>query len=110
MKKFLVIFVMVVFGLIIFFFMGCSSVEETTKSPVSPPPHAQEETIPTPEVKKIEYHSHCCCHPIFYQVKWGDTLSAIGMWYGTTVRRIMDLNPWIKNKNKIKVGWTVRVR
>lgn len=49
--------------------------------------------------------------PVYYTVVKGDTLSKIAVRYGTTVKEICALNPnIIKNPNKIKVGWTIRVK
>lgn len=45
-----------------------------------------------------------------YKVKAGDTLSKIAARYGTTVSRLVAINPKIKNPNLIYVGETIRVR
>lgn len=42
-----------------------------------------------------------------YTVKSGDTLSAIAKANGTTVHAIMTLNPFVKDKNVIRVGWVL---
>lgn len=39
----------------------------------------------------------------------GDTLWAIAQRYGTTVQRLLELNPGVKNPNLIRVGQKVRV-
>mgnify|MGYP003123865487 CR=1 FL=1 len=39
-----------------------------------------------------------------YKIKKGDTLSGIAKARGTTVSKIMSLNPGIKDKNKIRAG------
>ena len=39
-----------------------------------------------------------------YKIKKGDTLSAIAKREGTTVAKLMALNPGIKNKNNIRAG------
>jgi len=39
-----------------------------------------------------------------YKIKRGDTLSAIAKREGTTVAKLMSLNPGIKNKNNIRAG------
>ena len=44
---------------------------------------------------------------VTYTVKKGDTLSKIAMKYGTTVSKLMSLNPRIKNKDSILVGWVL---
>ena len=43
-----------------------------------------------------------------YTVKKGDTLSAIALLYGTTVRELVSLNG-IKNPNLIKVGQVIQI-
>ena len=45
----------------------------------------------------------------YYVVKRGDTLSAIARRYGTTVSRLMDLNPYIENPNLIYPGDVIRL-
>ena len=45
-----------------------------------------------------------------YVVKDGDTLSAIAKANGTTIKKIMEMNPIIKDKNKIQVGWKLKVK
>lgn len=44
-----------------------------------------------------------------YKVKLGDTLGAIASRYGTTVKRIMQLNPSIKNANQIWAGQVLKI-
>lgn len=44
----------------------------------------------------------------YYTVKSGDTLGGIAKKYGTTVSKIMRLNPSIKNKNLIYRGQKIR--
>ena len=46
----------------------------------------------------------------YYTVKKGDTLGAIALKYGTTVNKLMSLNPHIKNPNLIYAGDTIRIR
>lgn len=46
----------------------------------------------------------------YHTVVKGDKLKIIAKNYGTTVDAIMLLNPFIKNPNKIQIGWEVRVR
>lgn len=41
---------------------------------------------------------------IEYVIKKGDTLSDIAASYGTTVSKIRDLNPWIRNPRQIRSG------
>lgn len=49
--------------------------------------------------------------PVYYTVKRGDTLSAIAKKYNTTVDQLMKWNSGlIKDKNKISVGWKIRVK
>ena len=45
----------------------------------------------------------------YYTVKKGDTLGAIALKYGTTVNKLMALNPHIKNANLIYVGDVIRL-
>ncbi len=40
-----------------------------------------------------------------YEVRWGDTLSAIARRFGTTVAAIQARNPVIANTNRINAGW-----
>lgn len=47
---------------------------------------------------------------VYYVVKKGDTLSGIAKKYDTSVAQIMKWNPIIKDKNKIMVGWKLRVK
>lgn len=44
-----------------------------------------------------------------YLIKRGDTLSKIASKYGTTVDKIMQANPYIKNKNLIYAGKTLQI-
>ena len=46
----------------------------------------------------------------YYTVKNGDTLSGIAVKFGTTVNKLMSLNPHIKNPNLIYAGDTIRIR
>lgn len=48
--------------------------------------------------------------PLAHTVVKGDTLWALAKRYDTTVDRIVQLNPQIKNPNLIRVGQEVRVR
>ena len=45
----------------------------------------------------------------YYTVKKGDTLGAIALKYNTTVSKLMNLNPQIKNANLIYVGDVIRL-
>ena len=47
---------------------------------------------------------------IYYTVKSGDTLTAIARRNGTTVLKILQMNPGIKDPNKIYVGQKIRVK
>ena len=47
---------------------------------------------------------------IYYTVKAGDTLTAIARRNGTTVLKILQMNPEIKDPNKIYVGQKIRVK
>lgn len=42
-----------------------------------------------------------------YTVKKGDNLTRIAQNFSTTVDVLMKLNPFIKNKNNIQVGWVL---
>lgn len=44
-----------------------------------------------------------------YTVKKGDTLSSIAKKHSTTVHAIMTANSFIKDKNKISVGWMLTI-
>ena len=44
-----------------------------------------------------------------HTVKKGDTLTSIAKKYKTTIAKIMKANPIIKDKNKINVGWKLKV-
>ena len=46
----------------------------------------------------------------YHKIVTGDTLGKIAKKYGTTVDRLMALNPHIKNANLIYAGDTIRVR
>ena len=47
---------------------------------------------------------------LYHHVVPGDTLGKIAAKYGTTVKKLMALNPHIKNENLIYAGDTLRVR
>ena len=46
----------------------------------------------------------------YYTIKRGDTLSVLAARFGTTIARLMALNPHIKNANLIYEGDTIRIR
>ena len=46
----------------------------------------------------------------YYVIKRGDTLSAIAAKFGTSIEKLMSLNPQIKNANLIYEGHTIRIR
>ena len=46
----------------------------------------------------------------YYTIQSGDTLSAIAARFGTTINKLMSLNPQIKNPNLIYAGKTIRIR
>lgn len=46
---------------------------------------------------------------LYYRVVAGDTLGDIASKYGTTVARLMALNPHIKNANLIYAGDYIRI-
>lgn len=46
----------------------------------------------------------------WYHIRYGDTLSEIALRFGTSVGRIMALNPGlITNPDAIQAGWTIRI-
>ena len=45
-----------------------------------------------------------------YKIKYGDTLSQIAVDHGTTVKKLMEWNPHIKDANKIKADDTIVVK
>lgn len=45
----------------------------------------------------------------YYVVQAGDTLSEIAVKFGTTVNKLMSLNPRIKNANLIYAGEAIRI-
>lgn len=47
---------------------------------------------------------------LYYKIKKGDNLTKIAKMYGTTVNKLLELNPKIKNKNLIYAGDTIRVK
>jgi nucleoid-associated protein YgaU len=47
---------------------------------------------------------------VYYTVVKGDTLTSIAKKYGTTVAKILSLNPTIKDPNVISVGQKIRVK
>jgi len=47
---------------------------------------------------------------VWHVVKKGDTLSKIARAYGTSLTKILQLNPAITNPNKIYVGQKIRIR
>ncbi len=47
---------------------------------------------------------------IEYKIKRGDTLSAIAKNFGTTIKQIMEDNPFIKDPNKIYAGDVIKIR
>ena len=46
---------------------------------------------------------------IEYKVVKGDNLTKIARKFNSTINSIMALNPIIKNKNVILVGWTLKI-
>ena len=46
----------------------------------------------------------------YYTIQSGDTLSGIAAKFGTTINKLMSLNPQIKNPNLIYAGKTIRIR
>ena len=46
----------------------------------------------------------------YYVIKRGDTLSGIAAKFGTSIAKLMSLNPQIKNANLIYEGHTIRIR
>ncbi len=46
---------------------------------------------------------------VVHKVVKGDTLGKLARKYRTTISACMAANPIIKNKNLIKIGWTLRI-
>ena len=46
---------------------------------------------------------------LFYRIAPGDTMGEIALKYGTTVAKLMALNPHIKDPNMIYAGDTIRI-
>jgi hypothetical protein len=46
---------------------------------------------------------------IFYTIRSGDTLEAVAVRYGTTVQRLLALNPGV-NPNTLRIGQRIRLR
>lgn len=44
-----------------------------------------------------------------YTVRSGENLTVIAKRFNTTVDNLMHLNPWIKNRNLIQIGWKITV-
>ena len=44
-----------------------------------------------------------------YTIKWGDTLTSIAKRFNTTISKIMQANPYVKNKNRIYAGKTLQI-
>ena len=44
-----------------------------------------------------------------HRVLQGETLSQLARDNNTTIKAIMKLNPIIKNKNDIRIGWVLRI-
>ena len=47
---------------------------------------------------------------LYYRIAKGDTLGEIAKKYGTTVNKLMALNPQIKDPNKIYAGDSIRIQ
>ncbi len=54
---------------------------------------------------KGEYAGPC----FYYTVKKGDTLGKLAKRFGTTIDTLMYLNPIIKDKNLIRIGWKLLI-
>lgn len=61
------------------------------------------------QVIRIPAGSEGPAQPVYYVVKWGDTLSGIAVRFGTTYQRLMQLNG-IQNPNRIYAGQRLRIR
>ncbi len=66
-------------------------------------------TTVTSTTKKKHHHGHAHAHVQTYTVQSGDTLGGIAAKTGTTVARLMQLNPGV-DPNALRVGQTIRVQ
>lgn len=62
------------------------------------------------EVNDVKVIKKVASAPVYHIVKKGDTLTSIAKKYGTTVAKLISLNPTIKNPNVISIGQKVRVK
>ena len=62
---------------------------------------------PKSEVESVTAVTPARSGGFYYTVQWGDTLSAIAQWYGTTVQDIMWANSQITNPNFIYYGQVI---
>ena len=46
----------------------------------------------------------------YYKVRSGDTLSGIAKKYGTTVNKIINLNPGLTTRTTLRIGRSIRVK
>jgi|1185.fasta_scaffold318303_1 LysM repeat protein len=66
-------------------------------------------TTVTSKKKKPQGNGHKRQHPHTYTIQSGDTLASIAIKTGTTVARLMQLNPGI-DPTALRVGQTIRVQ
>jgi LysM repeat protein len=66
-------------------------------------------TTVTSKTKKKHRHAHAHPRRRTYVIQHGDTLGGIAARYGTTITRLMQLNPGI-DPNALHVGQSIRVQ
>ncbi len=72
--------------------------------PPTPPPYVTPTLAPYVTPTPIPPYSGC---RYYHYVQWGQTLSGIAWYYGTTIWAIMYANPFITNPNLIYAGTTL---
>lgn len=66
-------------------------------------------TVAVKDEPKTEVKHDSVVNTVSYTVKKGDTLGGIALKFSTTVDEIMALNPIIRNKNLLSIGWTLTI-
>lgn len=96
----------------IMFFTGCPGIVEVASSEPSTVKVVPSKASNT-YIKKYEtayQYQNSNSYSNFHQVKCGESLSKIAIRYGISLCRIIQLNSWIKNPNRIEIGWMIRLR